>query len=466
MPRRGYFAFLCIILLAAAPLFAQAPDDRIQQLEQRLDALTREAGLIRQELDQLKTGATPAAAATAAPAPADEQDLTKVDIVNAPAPATATETATGTATSPSPEPSINPTAEPSINDVQTVNNVPNPGASKVFNPDISVIGNFFGKAGQRNPYEFGPASDQVRQTLRLDEAEVSFEAFVDPYAKAKFFLSATPDGVEVEEGYAQFVNLPYDLTAKAGKFKEAFGKANTWHTHVRPWVDQPLVIHNFFGDEQLHDDGISVSKVFPNTKNVYVEATGEVMRGQLDGVFDNPSNNDVSYDAHLKAFRDLGEDSNLELGTSYARGTALSGNGSNQFTGVDVTYRWKPLRQGLYRGFIGRFEAIGNRNADRDHRLFGFYASGDYQLGQRWFTGLRLDRADRGTPFDTGVAVDPNPGFRATDRGVSATLTFWPSEFSQLRGQVRRTSYGGAKSVTELLFQLQVAIGAHGAHTF
>jgi len=478
MTTRGRLTFPLIaisaLLLGTAPLMAQAPppEDRIQQLEKRLNDLTKEVGQIRQELDQLKTGTPPAVAATNPPASAatipparaatTDQDLTKVDILNNPPPA-------ATASGATPAPALAPaTAEAptSIADVQTVNNVPNPGASKVFNPDISVIGNFFGKAGQRNPYEYGPAPDQLRQTLRLDEAEVSFQAFVDPYAKANFFMSATPSGLSVEEGYVQFVTLPYDLTAKAGKFKEAFGKANTWHTHVRPWVDQPLVIHNFFGDEQLHDDGISVSKVFPNEKNIYIEATGEVMRGQLDGVFDHPNQNDLSYNAHLKAFRDLSENSNLELGTSYARGTSLSGAGANQFTGLDVTYRWKPLQQGLYRGFIGRFEAIGNRNADLGHRLFGFYASGDYQLANRWFTGLRLDQADRGTQFDLPAGVTSDPSYRATDRGLSATLTFWPSEFSQLRGQLRRTSYGGAKSVTELLFQLQFAIGAHGAHTF
>jgi len=53
------------------------------------------------------------------------------------------------------------------------------------------------------------------------------------------------------------------------------------------------------------------------------------------------------------------------------------------------------------------------------------------------------------------------------DRGVSATLTFWPSEFSQIRGQLRRTHYGIIdRTYNELLLQLQFAIGAHGAHTF
>jgi hypothetical protein len=52
------------------------------------------------------------------------------------------------------------------------------------------------------------------------------------------------------------------------------------------------------------------------------------------------------------------------------------------------------------------------------------------------------------------------------DRGGSVFLTFWPTEFSQLRGQFRRTSFGEGVSANEVLFQLNFAIGAHGAHSF
>ncbi|MCU1245852.1 MAG: hypothetical protein JWN02_1762, partial [Acidobacteria bacterium] len=144
-----------------------------------------------------------------------------------------------------------------------------------------------------------------------------------------------------------------------------------------------------------------------------------------------------------------------------------AGGGTNQFAGIDLTYRWKPLVRGNYAGFIGRFEGIVNDRADSDRRLYGWYASGDYQLGQRWFTGLRLDRADRRTLLDSaGEPVSADLSRLFTDRGLSATLTFWPSEFSQIRGQFRRTAYGSARTVNEFLFQLQFAIGAHGAHTF
>ncbi|HEY3053862.1 MAG TPA: hypothetical protein VGK04_10810 [Thermoanaerobaculia bacterium] len=424
-----------VLAFCSAPLIAQTQDDKIQQLQNRLDELLRQANSIQTELNALK-GTTPQ----------PEEDLTKVQVVP-----------TQTAAAPQPQPQAPQQPAPvSLTEVQTIANIPNPGASKVFNPDTSVIGNFLGKAGRPNPYEFG--SDSTRPAFQLDEAEVAFQAFVDPYAKANFFLSASPEGLEIEEAYAQFVNLPIDITAKVGKFKAMFGKANTWHAHVRPWVDQPLVIHNFFGDEQFADSGVSVSKALPVTF-AFVEATGEVYRGDVENVFGHHNQNDLAYNGHLKFFKDISENSNIEVGTSYARGTLPEAAGSNQFGGVDVTYRWKPLQQGLYKGLIYRFEGLVNKRDDFGRNPKGFYTSVDYQLAQRWFTGLRIDRADRLISGDEGMAM-------FADKGVSATLTFWPSEFSQVRGQLRHTSYGGLKSVNELLFQLQFAIGAHGAHTF
>jgi hypothetical protein len=418
MTGRGRHVFLLIGLMIASPLAAQQTiEQRVQELEKRLDDLTRQVSDVRQEIQQLK-GQQPAAA----------EDLTKVETVAAPT----------------------PQAQPALTEVQTIANVFNPAASKVFNPDIAVIGNFFGKAGQPNPFEFG---GEARPPFRFEESEVSFQAFVDPYAKANFFVSLTPEGVELEEGYANFIALPYDLTAKAGKMKALFGKDNTWHLHVRPWIDQPLVIHNFFGEEGLNDSGLSLSKLFPNSANVFLEATGEVFSGNVENVFERRATNDLFYNAHLKAFKDISENSNLEVGTSYARGTAA---GKNQFAGIDMTYRWKPLQRSIYNSFIARLEGIANRRDDLDRTTKGFYASADYQLERRWFTGVRIDAADR--LADT---------VRFTDRGVSATLTFWPSEFSQLRGQLRRVRYGDVgRAVNEFLFQLQFSIGAHGAHVF
>ena len=82
------------------------------------------------------------------------------------------------------------------------------------------------------------------------------------------------------------------------------------------------------------------------------------------------------------------------------------------------------------------------------------YVSGDYQLARRWFTGARYDRsahADDEALHDTGGSL---------------IVTYWPSEFSQVRGQYRRTKYAVGRPANEFLFQLQFSIGAHGAHPF
>jgi len=124
--------------------------------------------------------------------------------------------------------------------------------------------------------------------------------------------------------------------------------------------------------------------------------------------------------------------------------------------GVDATLRWKPLSRSIYHSFVGRSEVIWSRRQQFNGRqdAMGYYASGDYQFARRWFAGVRYDRSDR--------ADDAS----LLDKGGSATLTYWPSEFSQVRGQYRRTDYADGPAANELLFQFQFSIGAHGAHPF
>ena len=106
-------------------------------------------------------------------------------------------------------------------------------SSKVFNPDIAVIGNFVGAAGKT------PGGGEP--SLSLQESEFSFQAVVDPYARADFFLTFGPEEVGVEEGYLTFPALPGGLLGKVGKMREAFGRVNTEHPHTLPFADLPLL---------------------------------------------------------------------------------------------------------------------------------------------------------------------------------------------------------------------------------
>lgn len=331
----------------------------------------------------------------------------------------------------------------------------NAPTGNVFNPNISVIGNALGIAGH-NEVDSQPS-------LQLRESEIGLQAIVDPYARADFFVTfgSEKGDVGIEEGYVTFLTVPGDLLVKVGRLKGAFGKVNTEHLHVRLFADTPLVMTNLLGgDDGIEDAGIAVSRLVPMPSGIFLEATAQLFRGTSENLFEAHSRNDVEPLFHLKAYRDLTESTNLELGGSWTRASNLKGPGFHTaLTGVDATFRWKPLQQGLYRSVLVRGEwMLSERETPAGTvRADGWYLHGQYQLGRRWFGGYRHDEADHA---DDSVRHD---------RGDSAILTFWPSEFSQLRGQLRRNRYDrlqGPVTATELLIQLQFAIGAHGAHTF
>jgi hypothetical protein len=320
--------------------------------------------------------------------------------------------------------------------------------SKIFNPDIAVIGNFVGAVGE-NTVNPSPA-------LALDEAEATFQAVVDPYARADFFLSFSPDGVEIEEGFLTLTSLPGGLLAKVGKLKEQVGKVNTLHAHALPWVDEPLMIQNLFGgDEGLADEGISVSKLILNPV-MFLEATGEVYQGN-SGLFQSYKRSDVSWAGRLRGYRDVTESTNIDIGGSIAYGHNDAGpDFTTRLMGIDATVRYRPLRRAIYRRFQGRTELFWSRRGQEsgDVDAFGMYASGEYQFARRWFGGARYDWSERA--YDNSLV----------DKGPSLVLTYWPSEFSQIRGQYRRTRYAEDVTANEFLFQFLFSIGAHGAHVF
>jgi hypothetical protein len=406
------YLILSLLLLAFSPAFAQqepgpgtedkaALEARIKDLEERLISLE---GQVR----QLKSAQT--VSATTAP-----------------------ETP-----SPSPAPALS--AASSV--LPTLGG--NAAAAKALNPDISIIGDFIGIAGH-NPIQTGPS-------LEMHESEIGMSAIIDPYARGDFFLTFGEEGVGLEEGYITFTSLPAGFVVKAGKMRSAFGKVNTMHNHVLPFVDRPLVTNSLLGGEDGIDDaGVSINRILPSPKWMFLDITGQVFRGDsgtdAEPVFRSSRRSDVSTVARLRAYKDLTESTNLDLGLSFARGhNELGTNFLTHLYGVDATLRWKPLRRSVYHSIVARSELVW--------RAFGFYTSGEYQFRRRWFLGGRFDWSDR--------ARDQ---FQ-TDKGGSVILTYWPSEFSQIRGQYRFTNYAENIKSNELLMQVLFSLGAHGAHPF
>jgi hypothetical protein len=318
-----------------------------------------------------------------------------------------------------------------------------------FNPAISLIGNYLAVGGH-NPEENLPNSS-------LRESEIGLQAVVDPYARADVFLSFGEQGVEVEEGFVTFTALPAQLLAKVGRMRVGFGKINTLHLHALPWPDEPLpIVNQLGGEEGWVGTGVSLAKLLP-IGDTFTELTVQALHADSENLWATEKRGELAYNAHYRLFGDLTDASNLDLGLSYALGPNGTAPGKRtNLAGLDFTYRWKPLRTATYRGAIVRGEAI---HSDRDQpggreKSLGWFLSGEVQLARRWWVGARIESAERASDA------------RATDDGGALTLTFNPSEFSQLRGELRRRRYADAVDANEVLLQLQFIIGAHGAHPF
>jgi hypothetical protein len=406
---------------------------------------------------------------------AEVQSLKSPPPATAPAPPPQT-TVQQTAPPPPPEPlaAQQPIPQPQLGGA-------GPAAAKALNPDISVIGDFVGAAG--NP------QNRPTPSLEMHETEVGFQEVIDPYSRADFFLTFGEHGVDLEEGYLTFTALPAGLQLKVGKMRAAFGKVNTLHNHVLPWVDRPLVTQNLVGGEDGIDDaGFSLSRLLPAPKGIFMEGTAQLYRGDSEDVFRANKRSDLATVEHLRIYRDITDNTNIDVGGSWARGRSPFGDGWNQLYGTDLTLRWRPLQRSIYHSFVGRTELIWSRTVTETQFFdpavtrsaqnvirtpFGFYVSGDYQLGRRWFLGARFDRSQRVCGLPTNPLTVDNCAqffqpFRSLlrDNGGSLLVTYWPSEFSQIRGQLRRTHYGEGPWANEFVFQFLFSMGAHGAHPF
>ena len=304
---------------------------------------------------------------------------------------------------------------------------------------MAVIGNFLGVAARTRSIR--------RQPFEMRETEASFQAAVDPYARADFFMSFGESGVNLEEGFVTFSSLPGGLLVKAGKMRAAFGKVNTLHTHVLPWADRPLVTTNLVGGEEgINDAGVSVARLIP-IRGLFLEATGQVFRGDSEGVFASRRRSDLSYVGHLRAYHDITENANIDA-RRLLRARALvlrrSGRGRRLDTtlvGIDATYRWKPLQRSIYRSFVG---PVRGRSGTARRSLLG------PSTGTRLLR-VRATISSRAAGMLAGATTRPTARriCRCAIEAARRTLTFWPSEFSQVRGQYRRTVYAGADQVGE-----------------
>jgi hypothetical protein len=356
--------------------------------------------------------------------------------------------------------------EKSIQAVQSAPSILNPAIGLVLDATVEKLGEAGGNFNFR-------------------AAELGLAASVDPYARMYAFFTGSKEGFEVEEAAAITTSLPWNLTAKGGRFFADFGRFPKYHIHELPFVNQPLSIERMVGGES-QADGAEVNYLFPTPFFLRATFGGYNKIGADNEQVDNLKARSASrftYLGRLHTYFDLTDNHSIDVGTSlaYTPSVRLAGDpsgGSRILNGVDLTYRYQPLASTLYQGFTWgsefyfntqRFpfdievpsvddpDVLETQTVARRRRSYGGYSYGELKLNRNWSTGFL---------FDYAPIVD-NPGQRTLS--YSPYVTWNLSEFNRLRFQYsylkNNFSADKAEKGNQFFVQWTTAIGAH-AHGF
>jgi hypothetical protein len=160
-------------------------------------------------------------------------------------------------------------------------------------------------------------------------------------------------------------------------------------------------------------------------------------------------------------------------GLSAAFGANDTGNETRtEIYGADIYWKWKPINadkgfpfvswqtEGLYR----RYEAGADPSVGLPSEVmrdYGFYSQLMWGFRPRWVTGLRGEWAT-----GNNTAIDSSNVFRGDRTRISPVLTWYPSEFSKLRLQYNYDQGQHYPDQHSIWLQLELLLGAHGAHQF
>ena len=335
------------------------------------------------------------------------------------------------------------------------------------------------KQGSIPGYLFG-VEREFNKGFNLREAELTFFAPVDPYFNVYATVPITESGVELEEAYFVTTSLPAGLQLKGGKFKSGFGRLNAFHPHAWDFVDAPLPYRAFLGEEGLDEKGVQLT--YLPTLPIYTIFGFEALQGENSILYGPDAGSGIhAFTGFAKASLDFKSDQTLLFGGSVTGGktktdTIASGtrfSGTSTLYDAELTYKWKPSNQKslivqteyLFRHQTGDLLSFPKLTVDSLKRSQdGWYIQALYQLG-RWRVGARYDML--GVFADRFGLSGSNAEFGSRPYRLTGALEFNPTEFSRIRLQYNYDKSARSDTLNnEILLQIILAIGAHGAHPF
>ncbi|MBK7860898.1 MAG: hypothetical protein IPJ65_20295 [Archangiaceae bacterium] len=356
-------------------------------------------------------------------------------------------------------------------------------AIQSLNPDLAAIvdADFGGASGA--PYSLaGDDPDLLGDSegqpfgFALQEIEVALTATVDPFLRAELYL-AIPNlsGIEVEEAVVTTTSLPAGLQLRAGIFRSAFGRQNGQHLHVQDFTRRPLVNEAFLGADGLRAPGLQASWLAPTPFFLQLSLEAFSIGAPEDDAghllsFGGGTRADLTYASELKFFVPVSDAFSIYGGLNGALGKTptLRPGAPVTLEAVDLYLKYKPPNvSGGWFSVAWQSEVFVRQLHARDDTEpllldGGFYTQLVVQFARQWQAGARVDLL--GAPSNE---LQPRVGRQ------SLALTFMPSEFARLRAYVERenippptASFLSGPETWAGYLQLEVSIGAHGAHLF
>ena len=338
---------------------------------------------------------------------------------------------------------------------------------QALNPEISVTGDVFGQV----------VKDRANgDNFFAREFELSLISNLDPFSRAKVFISRHDHGGEivpfddhgeeeeegfaVEEGYVEWVSLPGGIGLKLGRFYQQLGQLNRWHAHAFPFQSRSLPSMVFVGEEPLTQSGASVRWLLPvgGSAGTYT-TTFEATRSSNEALFG--ASDRLSFLANLNAFWQLTDATDLDISATWTGGRYEGEENAidRNLYAAEMSFTWSPPAATRYRGLNVRAGVMvldglmSHEGLPVEGTAKGLWTMAETKLSQSWLLGGRFDWTEN--PEDVGE----------TAWLVSPTLTWWQSEYVRIRAEydlLGRSAFRDGR----LLLQATFSMGPHKHETY
>ena len=299
-----------------------------------------------------------------------------------------------------------------------------------------------------------------RNNVRVKEGELALQSYLYPGVRGDFIAAFEQDyagshvetGVNVEEGYVSFLNLPFGFQAELGRKFMNFGTLNASHPHHWAIAEPPLILENLFGHHPWFDDGAQLSALVPNPWDLYLKTGFGITNGRDPGhAHHNGGDHEsetVDWHGHVFLSRSsfdipVNEETNCIVGYS----AAWDEGGNTALHNLDATlnYRW-PM---TYRKLKWHNELIYADIDDRNVDTVGFFSIVQLTLDKYWETGLRYDWSEYADD-------DENHAWAA-----GPFLTYYFTHSMYLRGEYRYTNLPHGDEENAFVIQFCWGLGPH-----